>query len=247
MQGIEGKVALVTGAAQGIGKKICELLLNEGAIVYGGDIKEDSLLKTQKEFEEKNLKFNPIVLNVSDSKSCESCINTIVEKEGRIDFLVNNAGITRDSLLIRMKEEDWDLVLDVNLKGAFLLTKFAAKEMMGKRSGKIINISSVVGLMGNPGQVNYSSSKAGIIGFTKSVARELASRGITCNAIAPGYIETPMTESLNEKQKESLKSLIPLNRLGTPEDIAGAVLFLLSDFASYITGQVISINGGMYM
>lgn len=247
MQGIEGKVALVTGAAQGIGKKICELLLNEGAIVYGGDIKEDSLLKTQKEFEEKNLKFNPIVLNVSDSKSCESCINTIVEKEGRIDFLVNNAGITRDSLLIRMKEEDWDLVLDVNLKGAFLLTKFAAKEMMGKRSGKIINISSVVGLMGNPGQVNYSSSKAGIIGFTKSVARELASRGITCNAIAPGYIETPMTESLNEKQRESLKSLIPLNRLGTPEDIAGAVLFLLSDFASYITGQVISINGGMYM
>jgi len=149
--------------------------------------------------------------------------------------------------LIRMKEEDWDLVLDVNLKGAFLLTKFAAKEMMGKRSGKIINISSVVGLMGNPGQVNYSSSKAGIIGFTKSVARELASRGITCNAIAPGYIETPMTESLNEKQRESLKSLIPLNRLGTPEDIAGAVLFLLSDFASYITGQVISINGGMYM
>lgn len=247
MRGIEGKVALVTGAAQGIGKKICELLLNEGAIVYGGDIKEEELLKTQKEFGEKNLKFNTIVLNVSDSKSCESCINTIVEREGRIDFLVNNAGVTRDTLLIRMKEEDLDIVLDVNLKGAFLLTKVAAKEMMGKRSGKIINISSVVGLMGNPGQVNYSSSKAGIIGFTKSVARELASRGITCNAIAPGYIETPMTQSLNEKQREALKSLIPLNRLGTAEDVASAVLFLLSDFASYITGQVISVNGGMYM
>lgn len=247
MKRFEGKVCLVTGAAQGIGKKIAETLALEGAIVYGGDIKEESLITNEQEFKEKGLLFHPVILNVSQSASCEQCIKTITEKEGKLDFLVNNAGITRDTLLIRMKEEDWDLVLDINLKGAFLLTKFAAKVMMTQKSGRIVNISSVVGLMGNPGQANYCSSKAGIIGFTKVVARELASRGITCNAVAPGYIQTPMTDALDEKQKEALKSLIPLNRLGTVDDIAKAVAFLLSDDASYITGQVLSVNGGMYM
>ncbi len=171
----------------------------------------------------------------------------IVEKEGRLEYLVNNAGVTRDTLLMRMKEEDWDLVLDINLKGAFLLTKLAIKPMMGQRFGRIVNISSVVGLMGNAGQANYSASKAGLIGFTKVVARELASRGVTCNAVAPGYIQTPMTESLNEKQREALTAMIPLARLGTSKDIADAVAFLLSDDASYITGHVLSVNGGMYM
>jgi 3-oxoacyl-[acyl-carrier protein] reductase len=247
MKRFENKVCLVTGAAQGIGKKIAEVLAIEGAVVYGGDIKEETLKATEQEFKDKGFVFYPLILNVSQSASCEQCIKAIAEKEGKLDFLVNNAGITRDTLLIRMKEEDWDLVLDINLKGAFLLTKFAAKVMMAQKFGRIVNISSVVGLMGNPGQANYCSSKAGIIGFTKVVARELASRGITCNAVAPGYIQTPMTEALDEKQKETLKSLIPLNRLGTAEDIAKAVAFLLSDDASYITGQVLSVNGGMYM
>ncbi len=247
MKRFEGKVSLVTGAAQGIGKKIVEVLASEGAIVYGGDIKEDLLKENEQEFKEKGLIFHSVVLNVSDTSSCENCIKFITEKEGKLDFLVNNAGVTRDTLLLRMKEEDWDLVLNINLKGAFLLTKFAAKIMMNQRCGRIVNISSVVGLMGNPGQANYCSSKAGIIGFTKSVARELASRGITCNAVAPGYIQTPMTEALDERQKEALKSLIPLNRLGTVDDVANAVKFLLSDDASYITGQVLSVNGGMYM
>lgn len=247
MSRFENKVALVTGAAQGIGKRISEILSSEGAIVYGGDIKEDALTATEKEFNEKGLKFYPVVLNVSDSKSCEECIKKITDKEGKLDLLVNNAGITRDTLLIRMKEEDWDLVLDINLKGAFLLTKLAAKIMMAQKSGRIVNISSVVGLMGNAGQANYCSSKAGLIGFTKVVARELASRGITCNAVAPGYIQTPMTDKLDEKQKAALSALIPLNRLGTSDDVAKAVAFLLSDDASYITGQVLSVNGGMYM
>lgn len=247
MNRFENKVCLVSGAAQGIGKKIAEVLALERAIVYGGDIKEETLKATEQEFKDKGLAFNPVVLDVSQSDSCEQCVKTITEKEGKLDFLVNNAGITRDTLVIRMKEEDWDLVLDINLKGAFLLTKFAAKAMMAQRFGRIVNISSVVGLMGNPGQANYCSSKAGLIGFTKVVARELASRGITCNAVAPGYIQTPMTEVLNEKQKETLKSSIPLNRLGTVDDVANAVAFLLSDDASYITGQTLSVNGGMYM
>jgi len=247
MKRFENRVALVTGAAQGIGKAIAELIASEGAIVYGGDIKEETLNATQAEFEAKGLKFNPVVLNVSDAASCDSCVKQIVEKEGRLEYLVNNAGVTRDTLLMRMKEEDWDLVLDINLKGAFLLTKLATKPMMGQRFGRIVNISSVVGLMGNAGQANYSASKAGLIGFTKVVARELASRSITCNAVAPGYIQTPMTEALDEKQRDALKSMIPLARLGTSKDIADAVAFLLSDEASYITGQVLSVNGGMYM
>lgn len=247
MKRFENRVAFVTGAAQGIGKTISELLSAEGAIVYGGDVNEEALKKTEADFSQKGLTFKPLVINVSDSKSCEERVKQIVEKEGRLEFLVNNAGITRDTLLIRMKEEDWDLVLDINLKGAFLLTKLAAKTMMGQRFGRIVNISSVVGLIGNAGQANYCASKAGLIGLTKVVARELASRGVTCNAVAPGYIRTPMTEALDEKQKEALKSLIPLARLGTADDIANAVAFLLSDDASYVTGHVLSVNGGMYM
>ncbi|MCX7830553.1 MAG: 3-oxoacyl-[acyl-carrier-protein] reductase [Acidobacteria bacterium] len=247
MKRFDKKICLVTGAAQGIGKKISEILAEEGAVVYGGDIKEDALKIAEEEFLSRKLLFTPVILNVSDSSSCEQCVKSILDKEGRIDFLVNNAGVTRDTLLLRMKEEDWDLVLDINLKGAFLLTKFASKAMMSQRFGRIVNISSVVGLMGNAGQANYCSSKAGIIGFTKAIARELASRGITCNAVAPGYIQTPMTDALDEKQKETLKNLIPLNRLGSVDDVAKAVAFLLSDDASYITGQVLSVNGGMYM
>ncbi|HNQ78559.1 MAG TPA: 3-oxoacyl-[acyl-carrier-protein] reductase [Acidobacteriota bacterium] len=247
MKRFENRVALVTGAAQGIGKAIAELIASEGAVVYGGDIKEEALKAAQAEFESKGLNFNPVMLNVADAASCESAVKQIVEKEGRLEYLVNNAGVTRDTLLMRMKEEDWDLVLDINLKGAFLLTKLAIKPMMGQRFGRIVNISSVVGLMGNAGQANYSASKAGLIGFTKVVARELASRGVTCNAVAPGYIQTPMTESLNEKQREALTAMIPLARLGTSKDIADAVAFLLSDDASYITGHVLSVNGGMYM
>lgn len=247
MRRFENRIALVTGAAQGIGKRICEVLSSEGAIVYGGDIKEEELKKNEVELKEKNLIFKPLILNVADSKSCEEAVKTIVENEGKIELLVNNAGITRDNLLLRMKEEDWDLVIDINLKGAFNLTKFCAKHMISQKYGRIVNISSVVGLMGNAGQANYAASKAGLIGFTKVVARELAPRGITCNAVAPGYIVTPMTEALNEKQKEALINLIPLNRLGSVDDVAYCVAFLLSDQASYITGQVISVNGGMYM
>jgi 3-oxoacyl-[acyl-carrier protein] reductase len=247
MKRFENRVALVTGAAQGIGRTIAEILAEEGAIVYGGDVKADGLKQMENELNPKGFAFRSVVLNVSDAKSCEECVKGIIEKEGKLELLVNNAGVTRDTLLIRMKEEDWDLVMDINLKGPFLLTKLAAKAMMTQRFGRIVNISSVVGLMGNAGQANYSSSKAGLVGFTKVVARELASRGITCNAVAPGYIQTPMTDSLDEKQRDALKSLIPLSRLGTAKDVADAVAFLLSDSASYITGQVLSVNGGMYM
>jgi 3-oxoacyl-[acyl-carrier protein] reductase len=188
-----------------------------------------------------------IKVNVADLKDVERMVEAIVEQFGRIDILVNNAGITRDRLILRMTEEDWDAVLDVNLKGTFNCTKTVIRHMSKQKSGKIVSIASVSGEMGNPGQANYAASKAGVIGFTKTIAREFAGRGINVNAIAPGYIQTPMTDAVPEKAKEELKRMIPMERLGKPEDVAQAVLFLVSENSSYITGQVLNVNGGIYM
>jgi 3-oxoacyl-[acyl-carrier protein] reductase len=185
--------------------------------------------------------------NVSDAKECEDLVNIVVEKFGKLDILVNNAGVTRDGLLVRMSEQDWDLVIAINLKGTFNCTKSAAKYMMKARYGRIVNISSVIGLMGNAGQTNYSASKAGVIGITKSAAKELSGRNVTVNAIAPGYIATAMTDKLTEDQRNSMVKLVPLGRIGQPQDVANAVLFLASPLADYITGQVIPVDGGMVM
>lgn len=242
-----GKVALVTGAAQGIGKAIALLLAEKGADVVVSDINFEKAQETAREIEEKGRKSMALKVNVADPDEVEKMVEAIIEKFSRIDILVNNAGITRDKLLLRMSSEDWDAVLDVNLKGVFNCTKSVIKYMSKQRSGKIVNIASVVGLMGNVGQANYAASKAGVIGFTKTVAREFAQRGININAIAPGYIQTPMTEVLPEKVKEELMRLIPMGRLGQPEDVAQAVLFLVSEASNYVTGQVLNVNGGIYM
>lgn len=244
---LSGKVALVTGAAQGIGKAIALLLAEKGADVVVSDINLEKAQETAKEIEEKGRRSIALKVNVADPDEVEQMVETIIERFSRIDILVNNAGITRDRLLLRMSHEDWDAVLDVNLKGVFNCTKSVIKYMSKQRSGKIVNIASVVGLMGNVGQANYAASKAGVIGFTKTVAREFAQRGININAIAPGYIQTPMTEVLPEKVKEELMKLIPMGRLGQPEDVAQAVLFLVSEASNYVTGQVLNVNGGIYM
>ncbi len=242
-----GKVALVTGAAQGIGKAIALLLAEKGADVVVSDINVEKAQETAREIEEKGRKSMALKVNVADPDEVEKMVEAIIERFSRIDILVNNAGITRDRLLLRMSSEDWDAVLDVNLKGVFNCTKSVIKYMSKQRSGKIVNIASVVGLMGNVGQANYAASKAGVIGFTKTVAREFAQRGININAIAPGYIQTPMTEVLPERVKEELMRLIPMGRLGQPEDVAQAVLFLVSEASNYVTGQVLNVNGGIYM
>jgi len=241
------RVALVTGAAQGIGFRIAELLASEGAWVFAGDLNREALDRSVKSLQEKGLKVEALVLNVADRASCEAAVQEVLSRAGRLELLVNNAGITRDALLMRMKPEDWELVLAVNLTGAFHLTQLAVKAMAAQRFGRIVNLASVVGLMGNPGQANYVASKAGIVGLTKVVAREMASRNITCNAVAPGFIVTPMTDVLTDAQKEQMAALIPLKRFGTPDDVARAVAFLLSEDAAYITGQTLSVNGGMYM
>lgn len=244
---LEGKVALITGAAQGIGKAIAMLLAKNGADVVVSDINLDKANETSKEVVALGRRSIAIKVDVSKSDEVEKMVERIISEFGRIDILVNNAGITRDKLILRMTEEDWDQVIDVNLKGTFNCTKAAIKYMSKQKSGKIVNIASVSGEMGNPGQANYSASKAGVIGFTKTIAREFAQRGINVNAIAPGYIETPMTEVLPDKIKEELKKMIPMERLGKPEDVAHAVLFLVSEASSYITGQVLNVNGGIYM
>jgi len=243
----ENRVALVTGAAQGIGLAIAEHIAAEGAIVYGADVNAAQMEASAATLTAKGLKVSALALNVADRAACEKAVATVVEREGRLELLVNNAGITRDGLLMRMKPEDWDLVLSINLTGAFSLTQAAINVMVKQRFGRIVNVASVVGQMGNPGQANYVASKAGLIGFTKVVAKELAARNITCNAVAPGFIATAMTEKLDDRQREAMLSVVPLKRTGTPEDIAKAVNFLLSEDASYITGQVLSVNGGMYM
>lgn len=244
---LNGKIALVTGAAQGIGREIALALANDGADVAICDVNLEAAQKTASEIEAKGRKSLAVKANVAASADVTAMIDQIVEKFGRIDILVNNAGITRDGLILRMKDEDWDLVLSINLKGAFLCTKAALKHMSKQRSGTIINIASIVGAMGNAGQANYVASKAGLIGLTKTIAREYANRGITANAVAPGFIETAMTQALAENVRQELAKQIPMGKLGTPEDVANAVRFLASPWASYISGQVIHVNGGMYM
>ena len=244
---LTGKVALVTGAAQGIGRAIGLLLARNGADIVVSDINFEKAEETAKEIRAIGPKAMALKVDVSNLSDVERMVEGILEKLAKIDILVNNAGITRDKLILRMTEEDWDAVLSVNLKGTFNCTKAVIRHMAKQRSGKIVNIASVVGEMGNAGQANYSASKAGVIGLTKTIAREYAQRGINVNAIAPGYIETPMTEALPEKAKEELKRLIPMERLGKPEDVAEGALFLVSEESSYITGQVLNVNGGIYM
>jgi 3-oxoacyl-[acyl-carrier protein] reductase len=244
---LTGRVALVTGAAQGIGKAVALLLARNGADIIVSDINLEKAEETANEIKSIGRKALAVKGDVANWNDVERMVEVILEKFAKIDILVNNAGITRDKLILRMTEEDWDAVLDVNLKGTFHCTKAVVRHMAKQRSGKIVNIASVVGEMGNAGQANYSASKAGVIGLTKTIAREFAQRGININAIAPGYIETPMTEALPEKAKEELKKLIPMERLGKPEDVAEAVLFLVSEESSYVTGQVLNVNGGIYM
>jgi 3-oxoacyl-[acyl-carrier protein] reductase len=238
---------LITGASQGIGEEIAYCLAKEGSILALFDVQDEKLTTVTSKINQNGGKALSFHVDVSKNKEVEEAVEKVIEELGKIDFLVNNAGITRDSLLMRMKEEEWDKVIEVNLKGTFNVSKAVIRNMIKNRYGRIVNISSVVGLMGNVGQTNYSASKAGVIGFSKSLAREVAPRGITVNVIAPGYIDTPMTANLPENIKEMFLKVIPMRRFGTPKEIAQVVKFLLSDEASYITGQVIGVNGGLYM
>ena len=245
---LEGQIAVVTGASRGIGKAIAKELAAQGATVVinynGSEAKADEV---KHEIVEKGGCAQCMQCNVADYEGCEAFIKAVIEQFGRIDILVNNAGITKDGLLMRMKEEDWDAVLTTNLKGVFNCTKAAVKYMMKQKAGKIVSISSVVGLMGNAGQANYAAAKAGVIGFTKSVAKEVAARGINVNAVAPGFIKTDMTSVLSDKVVEGMLTSIPLHKLGETTDIAKAVVFLVSDDANYITGQTLHVDGGMVM
>lgn len=243
---LKGRVAYVTGGAQGIGKAICSVLAKEGADVIVSDINIEAAEATSKEIAGLGVRSSAAKMNVASSKEFEDCLKTAQTQFGKIDILVNNAGITRDGLIMRMKEEDWDLVIDVDLKSVFNGIKAVSPIMMKQRYGRIINIASIVGEMGNAGQANYSAAKGGVIALTKTAARELASRGITVNAIAPGFIDTEMTKKLPDDIKDKLKSQIPMGTLGQAEDVAKAVVYLASE-ADYITGQVINVNGGMYM
>jgi 3-oxoacyl-[acyl-carrier protein] reductase len=244
---LDGKVALVTGASQGIGEAIAKQLAAQGATVVCAARTLRKLQDVADVIREAGGKADVIEVDLADSASVKAAVAATVERHGALHILVNNAGITRDKLLIQMKEEDWDAVIDTNLKGAWTAIQAVTRPMMKQRWGRIINIASVVGQMGNPGQANYVAAKAGLIGLTKSVARELASRNVTANAVTPGYIETAMTAGLSEDVKAEFTKQIPLGRLGTGADIAAAVGFLASEEASYITGQVLSINGGMLM
>lgn len=244
---LNGKVALVTGAGQGIGKVIAIKLAKNGAFVVLNDLNREGLNAVAKEIESNGGKALPLEANVVNMEDVQDMVDKIVQELDGIHILVNNAGITRDALLLRMSVDDWDSVLNVNLKGVFNCTKSVLKYMSKQKEGNIISIASIVGVMGNAGQANYAASKAGVIGFTKTVAKEYAKRGIRANAIAPGFIATAMTDALSDKVKEEMMKQIPMGKLGTPEDVADAVLFLASDASSYITGQVININGGMYM
>ncbi len=242
------KTALITGATRGIGKQIALTLAQNGydiAINYRTE--NDALKETKKQIEEKGVKCLTVQGDVSNFEDCEKFVKEIIEEYGKIDVLVNNAGITKDTLLMRMKKEDFEDVIDTNLVGTFNVTKNVISHMMKARSGRIINISSVVGVAGNAGQTNYSASKAGMIGFTKSLAKEVASRGILVNAVAPGFIETGMTDVLKDEIKEEIAKSIPLKRMGKTEDVANVVKFLVSEESSYITGQVINVDGGMIM
>ena len=246
-ESLKNKISLVTGASRGIGAAIAIELAKCGASVIGTATSEKGAEIIKKSFEINKVKGQAMVLDVNSNASIETLMDKINEEFGTVDILINNAGITRDTLLMRMKEEDWDAVISTNLKSVYKLSQAVLRGMMKNRSGRIINISSVVGHMGNAGQTNYAAAKAGINGFTKSLAQEVGSRGITVNAIAPGFIDTDMTRALDDVQRESLLKHIPLAKLGQPQDIAQAVCFLASDAANYITGETIHVNGGMLM
>jgi 3-oxoacyl-[acyl-carrier protein] reductase len=244
---LEGKVALITGGARGIGRAIALRLARDGVRIAIGDLLREEGLNTQKEVEEAGSEAMFAALDVTDEASVKDTVAQVESRWGHIDILANNAGITRDRLLLRLSEQDWDAVLDVNLKGAYLCSRAVLPLMLRQRWGRIVGTASVVGLAGNPGQTNYAASKAGLIGFTKALAREVATRNITVNAVAPGYIETQMVQTLSEKVQEAILGQIPMRRFGTPEDVAGVVAFLCSEEASYITGHVINVDGGMVM
>ncbi|MFP4081216.1 MAG: 3-oxoacyl-[acyl-carrier-protein] reductase [Candidatus Aminicenantes bacterium] len=241
------RVSVVTGASQGIGEAIALHLAEEGAEIILVDIQEDKLEQLAQRIKDRKGKAHPLAADVSRMEEAAKAAEKVLTDHHKIDHLVNNAGITRDNLFLRMKEEEWDAVLAVNLKGVFNFCKAVIRAMISRRYGRIINLSSVVGLMGNVGQTNYSASKAGVVGFTKSLAREVASRGITVNAVAPGYVDTAMTQKLPDSAKKAFLELIPMRRFAAPEEVAHLVKFLLSDEAAYITGQVININGGLLM
>ncbi len=247
MNQLENQIAVVTGAGRGIGRAIALKFASEGADVVCVSRTAENAEAAAAAVRELGRKAWAHAVDVSDSDAVSAAVTAILEATGRVDILVNNAGVTRDNLVMRMSPEDWDTVLDTNLKGAFLFTKGFSRSFMKQRSGKILNIASVIGLIGNAGQCNYAASKAALIGFTKSIARELAPRGITANALAPGFIETDMTAALKDEMREELLKKIPLNTLGQPEDIANAALFLASAAARYITGQVLTVDGGMVM
>ncbi|MBF39844.1 MULTISPECIES: 3-oxoacyl-ACP reductase FabG [Idiomarina] len=244
MMSLENKVALVTGASRGIGKAIAQQLVQQGATVIGTSTSDKGAAAISDYLGDKG---KGIALNVTDADSVQETVKSLEKEFGSIDILVNNAGITRDNLMMRMKNDEWNSVIDTNLTAIFRVCKAVVRGMMKRRNGRIINISSVVGTTGNPGQVNYCAAKAGLVGFSKSLAKEVAARGITVNCVAPGFIDTDMTKALTEEQKESIFANIPAARLGKPDEIASAVTFLASDGAAYITGETIHVNGGMAM
>ena len=244
---LEGKVVLVTGGARGIGKEIAMVFAKEGANIAICDVNLEEAEKTAKEIQDLGRESLAFKADVTDSNQVQAMVDKILDKLSKIDILINNAGITKDNLLLRMSEEEWDKVIAVNLKGTFICTKLVSKVMLKQRSGKIVNLASIIGIMGNAGQANYAASKAGIIGLTKSVAKELASRNICVNAIAPGFIRTDMTSKLPEEVQKKMLSVIPLARFGEAKDVADLALFLSSESSSYITGQVIQVDGGMVM
>ena len=245
MTQLSGKIALVTGASRGIGKAIAEALAAQGATVIGTATSENGAAAISEYLAASGGK--GLALNVTDKASVEASLKAIADEFGGIDILINNAGITRDNLLMRMKDDEWQDIIDTNLSSIFTLSKAVLRGMMKKRYGRIVNVGSVVGSSGNAGQANYAAAKAGVIGFSKSMAREVASRGITINVVAPGFIDTDMTKALTDDQREAIFKDIPANRLGAPEEIASTVAFLVSDGAAYITGETIHVNGGMYM
>ena len=247
MFNLDGKICLVTGATRGIGQAIAKHLGAQGATVIGTATSQAGADSISQHIKDAGLNGKGLVLNVGDADSIEACLKTITDEFGAITVLVNNAGITRDNLMLRMKEDEWDDIMTTNLKSVYRLSKGVLRGMMKARSGRIINITSVVGVSGNAGQANYAAAKAGVIGFTKSLAQEVASRGITVNAVAPGFIDTDMTKALAEEQREALMLNIPAKRLGLPEDIAASVLYLASDEAAYMTGSTLHVNGGMLM
>jgi 3-oxoacyl-[acyl-carrier protein] reductase len=242
---LSGRVAIVTGAARGIGLAVCEALASAGAKIALVDVNPQALDAAVQAIRQLGVEAEPFVCDVTDSQRVNAVVDEVVEKWGGLHILVNNAGITRDTLVMRMKDDQWDMVIGINLRGTFLFTRAAARPMMKGQFGRIVNMASISGQIGNPGQANYSASKAGVIGLTRTVARELAGRNITVNAVAPGFIATEMTAALSEEVRDDVKKRIPLGRFGEPQDVADAVLFLASDAASFITGRVLTVDGGL--